>query len=94
MKASGQIRVTAASPTVNEPSTPITKAQWAPELAQNLQSLQYRSWYRYSYFWPRWREVDVPILWPVPEAAVTVFSTPDDGCCGHPKHVQWLCSEI
>ena len=31
--------------------------------------------------WPRWREVAVPILWPVPEAAVTVFSTPDDGCC-------------
>jgi hypothetical protein len=29
----------------------------------------------------RWREVAVPILWPVPEAAVTVFSTPDDGCC-------------
>jgi len=24
---------------------------------------------------PRWREVTVP------EAAVTVFSTPDDGCC-------------
>jgi len=23
----------------------------------------------------------VPILLPVPEAAVTVFSTPDDGCC-------------
>ena len=35
-----------------------------------------------------------PILWPVPEAAVTVFSTPDDGCCGHPKHVEWLCSKI
>jgi hypothetical protein len=31
--------------------------------------------------WPRWKEVAVPILWPVPEAAVTVFSTPDDGCC-------------
>ena len=30
---------------------------------------------------PCWREVSVPILWPVPEAAVTVFSTPDDGCC-------------
>ena len=30
---------------------------------------------------PRWRKVAVPILWPVPEAAVTVFSTPDDGCC-------------
>ena len=26
---------------------------------------------------PRWREVAVP----VPVAAVTVFSTPDDGCC-------------
>ena len=26
---------------------------------------------------PRWREVAVP----APEAAVTVFSTPDDGCC-------------
>ena len=25
----------------------------------------------------RWREVAVPIVWPVP---VTVFSTPDDGC--------------
>ena len=25
--------------------------------------------------------VAVPVLWPVPEAAVTVFSTPDDGCC-------------
>jgi len=33
---------------------------------------------------PRWKEVAVPLL----EAAVTVFSTPDDGCCGHPKHVQ------
>ena len=29
---------------------------------------------------PRWRRVAVPILWPVPEAAGTVFSTPD-GCC-------------
>ena len=30
---------------------------------------------------PRRREVAAPVLWPVPEAAVTVFSTPDDGCC-------------
>jgi len=30
---------------------------------------------------PRWREVAVPVLWSVPEVAVTVFSTPDDGCC-------------
>jgi len=31
--------------------------------------------------WPRWREVAAAVLWPVPEVAVTVFSTPDDGCC-------------
>jgi hypothetical protein len=30
---------------------------------------------------PRWKEVAVPLLWPIPEVAVTVFSTPDDGCC-------------
>ena len=29
--------------------------------------------------WSRWREVAAPILWLVPEAAFTVFSTPDDG---------------
>ena len=31
--------------------------------------------------WPRWREVAAPVLWPVPEVAVTVSSTPDDGYC-------------
>ena len=30
---------------------------------------------------PRWKEVAVPVLWPIPEVAVTVFSAPDDGCC-------------
>ena len=36
-----------------------------------------------------------PILWPVPEAVVTVFSTPDDGCCDTRNmysdfaHVRW-----
>ena len=30
---------------------------------------------------PCWRKVAVPVLWTVPEAVVTVFSTPDDGCC-------------
>jgi len=30
---------------------------------------------------PRWREVAAPVLRPVPEAAITVFSTPDDVCC-------------
>jgi len=38
--------------------------------------------------WPHWREVAVPILRPVLEGAVPVFSTPDDGCGGHPKHVE------
>jgi len=30
---------------------------------------------------PHWREVAVPVLWPVPEATLTVFSTPDDRFC-------------
>ena len=30
---------------------------------------------------PRWREVALQVLLPVPEAVVTVFSIPDDGCC-------------
>ena len=30
---------------------------------------------------PCWKEVAAPVLWPIPEVAVTVFSTPDDGCC-------------
>ena len=36
---------------------------------------------------PRWRKVVVLILWRVPEAAVTVWCTPDVGCDRHPKHV-------
>ena len=28
------------------------------------------------------------VIWPVPEAAVTVLCTPDDGCDGQPKHVE------
>jgi len=30
---------------------------------------------------PRWREVAIPILLPVPEAPVTVLWNLDDGCC-------------
>jgi len=30
---------------------------------------------------PRWKKVVAPLLWPIPEVAVTVFSTPDDGRC-------------
>ena len=41
----------------------------------------------------RRRNVVSQILWPVPEAAVTVLCTPDDGCDGHPKHVEWFCSK-
>jgi hypothetical protein len=38
---------------------------------------------------PRWRKVvAMLLLWPVPEAAVTVLCTPDDGCDGCPKHVE------
>ena len=37
-----------------------------------------RSLLRYS--WPRWNEVAAPIIWPVPEAVVTILWTPDDGC--------------
>ena len=37
---------------------------------------------------PRWRKVFALTLCPVPEAAVTVLCTPDDGCDRHPKHVE------
>ena len=44
--------------------------------------------------WSRWTEVAVPMLRPVTEAAVTVFSTPADRCGRHPKHLEWFCSKI
>ena len=37
---------------------------------------------------PHWRKVVAEILWPVPEAAVTVLCSPGDGCDRHPKHVE------
>ena len=38
---------------------------------------------------PRWRKVvAMLLLWPAPEAAITILCTPDDGCNGHPKHVE------
>jgi len=27
------------------------------------------------------QKVAVPVLWPIPEVAITVFSAPDDECC-------------
>ena len=44
--------------------------------------------------WPHWREVAAQKIWQVPEAAVTVLCTPDDGCGWHPKHVEWTCRII
>ena len=35
--------------------------------------------------WTRWREVAEVVT---VAAAVTVLCTPDDGCGGHPKHVE------
>ena len=43
-----------------------------------------------GHIWPRWRRFVVLILWPVPEATVRVLYTPDDGCDGYPKHVEWF----
>jgi hypothetical protein len=37
---------------------------------------------------PHWRKVDALTPRPVPEVAITVLCTPDDGCDGHPKHVE------
>jgi len=37
---------------------------------------------------PRWRGVAVQVVWPVPEAAGTVFNTPDNGCCDT-RNVVW-----
>ena len=46
------------------------------------------TFYQRGRIWPCWRKVVAQILWPVPEAAVTVLCTPDGGCDGHPKHVE------
>ena len=41
-------------------------------------------------------EVTEQKIWPLPEAVVTVkiLCTPDDGCCSHPKHIEWTCRII
>ena len=41
-----------------------------------------------------WREVAAQKMWPVPEVAVTVLCTLDDGCGWHPKHVERTCRII
>jgi len=33
-----------------------------------------------------------PNSWQTPVAAVTVYSAPDDGSRGRPKHVEYTCS--
>ena len=42
---------------------------------------------------PRWRKLVAQILQPVPEAAVTVLYSPDDGSDGHAKHVEYFCGK-
>jgi len=44
--------------------------------------------------WPRWREVAAQKIWPVLEAVVKALCTPADGCCWHPKPVEWTCRII
>jgi len=69
-------------------------------IISSTQNCNYNFRYRASTFlqggqaWPRRREVAAQKLWPVPEAVVTVFCTPDDGCSWHPKHVEWTCRII
>ena len=53
-------------------------------------SVRATTFLRRGQIWPRRRKVVAQILWPVPEVAVTVLCTPDDGCDGHPKHVEWF----
>jgi len=43
--------------------------------------------------WLHWRKIVAQILWPIPEAAVRVLCTPDDGCVGNLKHVERFCSK-
>ena len=38
--------------------------------------------------WSRLKKLPSQIVCSVPEAATTVFCTPDDGCDGRPKHVE------
>jgi len=38
------------------------------------------------------RIYSIPNSWQTPVAAVTVYSAPDDGRKGRPKHVQHTCS--
>jgi hypothetical protein len=46
-------------------------------------SIRAKTFLQHGQIWPRWRQVVA-----VPEAAVTVFCTPDDGCDGDSKHVE------
>jgi len=43
--------------------------------------------------WPNFGHVGGRLLLRLPEAAVTVLCTPDDGCDGHPKHVKGFWSK-
>ena len=52
-------------------------------------SIWAKSFLQLDQIWTRWRKAIAQIIiWPVPEAAVTILCTLDDGCDGHPKHVE------
>ena len=57
--------------------TKISWLFWHPTQRENVIFLN--SWFSVLSR-PRWKEVAVPVLWPIPQVAVTVFSAPDDGC--------------
>ena len=77
--------VTTASGTVQLPPSNVAKLAWPRSKEVAAQKI---------WPWPRWMEVAAQKIWPVPEAVVTVFCTPDDGCGWHPKHVEWTCRII
>ena len=56
-------------------------------------SIWVTTFFQRGQIWSRWRKVFAQILWPVPEGAVTVLCTPDDGFDENPKHVEWFCSK-
>ena len=43
--------------------------------------------------WSCFRKLAPQMVWSVPEAAPAVLCTPDDGCKGHPKHVEHFSSK-
>jgi len=69
----------------SHPSSGVHKTVTSPSGTGH--SIRVRTFLQRGLIRPRWRKVVAQILWPVPEGAVRVLCTPDDGCDGHPKHI-------